>query len=91
MHHRAALEGQERFGAPIRSLWPAITAVLLYGRLNGLGEVGLELHRGHRQAIDEEHQVNLIRLVQRIAQLRHHTQTVGGVTRGHRVITGVFR
>ncbi|MNJ39966.1 hypothetical protein D3C77_348480 [compost metagenome] len=70
MHHRATLEGQERLGTTALALRPAVHAVLLHGGLNRLGEVGFKLHGRNGNAIDEEGQVDLICLVQRVTQLR---------------------
>jgi len=90
MHHRTALEGQQRLAAAALALGTAVHTVLLHGSLHRLGEVGLQLHRGHRDAVDEQRQVDLVGLVQRVAQLRHHAQAVGGVALDHRVVALVL-
>ncbi|MNF92636.1 hypothetical protein D3C84_752850 [compost metagenome] len=90
MHHRAAPERQQRFQTAALALGSAVHAVLLHGGLHRLGEVGLQLHRGHRNAVDEEGQVDLVGLIQRVTQLRHHAQAVGRITGDHRVVALVF-
>jgi len=51
----------------------AVKAVLVYGVADALGEVGLQLRRGDRNAVQEEHQVNGVLVVQRVPNLTHHT------------------
>ena len=79
MHQRPAREGQQRLGGLALGLGQAVEAVLVDGVADALGEVGLQLDRGHRQAVEEQHQVDAVLVVQRIAHLPHHPQPVGGV------------
>ena len=92
VHHRAPPEAQQWLHAARgRTLGLALHPILLPGGLHRLGEVGLDLHRGHRQAVDEEHQIDGVLVVQGIAQLPHHAQAVGGVAGSHRLVAAVFR
>ena len=98
MHQRTALEGEQRLGLfGHRVHGQARGFVLQNGALHRLLEFALQLQRGHRQAIDEQHQVNApclglganfsqMRLAgpRAVHQLGHHTQAVLGVA-GQRV------
>ncbi len=90
MHHCTTLEGQQRLATAALALRAAVHAVLLHGSFYRLGEVGLQLHRGHRDAVDEQRQVDLVGLVQRVAQLRHHAQAVGCVALDHSIVALVL-
>ena len=64
--------------------WPlgrglAVEAVLVDRVADALREVGLQLDRGHRHAVEEQHEVDAVLVVQRVAHLPHHAQPVGGV------------
>jgi hypothetical protein len=89
-HHRAVAhrkvdqrpprEVQQRLGKrPSRGLGDAVKAVLVHRRVHVLREVGLELGRGHRNAVQKQHQVDDV--VVPGAALAHHAQAVGGVAR----------
>ena len=60
MHQRAAGEGQQRLDQPALGRRVAIEAILVNGITHALGEVRLQLGGGHRNAIDEQHQVERI-------------------------------
>ncbi len=79
MHQRPAREGQQRLGGLALGLGVAVEAVLVDGVADALGEVGLQFRRGHRQAVEEQHEVDAVLVVQRVAHLPHHAQAVGGV------------
>ena len=70
---------QQRLGRLALRARMAVKAVLVDGVLHALGEVGLEFDRGHGQAVEEQHQVNVVFVVQRITHLAHHAQPVGAV------------
>jgi hypothetical protein len=57
----------------------AIKAVLVDGVANALGEVGLEFDRGHRQTVEEQHQVDAVFAMLGVMHLAHHAQAVRGV------------
>ena len=79
MHQRTVGEREQRLGGLALGLGQAVKAVLVDGVADALGEVGLQLDRGHRQAVEEEHEVDAVLVVQGIADLPHHPQPVGGV------------
>ena len=89
-HHRAVADGkvdqrppgevQQRLGKwSALGFGDAVKAVLVHRRVHVLREVGLELRRGHRNAVQEEHQVDDV--VVPGAALAHHAQSVGGIAR----------
>jgi hypothetical protein len=43
---------------------------------DALGEVGLQLDGGDRQAVEEQHEVDAVLVVQRVAHLAHDAQAV---------------
>ena len=57
----------------------AVEAILVDGVLDALGEIGLQLSGSHRQAVEEQHEVDAVLVRQRVADLPHHAQPVGGV------------
>lgn len=70
MHQRTAAMGEQRLTGGI-----AVEPVLLGGVRQGLREVRLQLHRGHRQPVDEQHQIQRpMRVLGRIVDLPHHPQ-----------------
>ena len=79
MHQRAAGEGQQRLGGLALGAGEAVEAILVDRVVDALREVGLQLDRGHRQAVEEQHQVDAVLVVQRVAHLPHDAQPVGGV------------
>ena len=64
-------------------LWAgmAVEAILVDGVLNALREIGLQLDRRDRQAIEKQHEVDGVLVRRRIADLPDDAQAVGGVTR----------
>ena len=70
---------QQRLGGLPFGLRLAVEAVLVDRVVDALGEVGLQLDRGHRQAVEEQHEVDAVLVVQRVAHLPHDAQAVGGV------------
>ena len=54
----------------------AVVLVLLDRGLERLGEVGLDLHRGYGQAVEEEHQVDPVRLARGVHDLLDHPEAV---------------
>ncbi len=79
MHQGAAGEGEERFGGLAGGAWVAIGFVLPDRIGNVLGVIGLELGGGNRNAVEEEHQIESVLVMQRITHLPHHAQAVGVV------------
>jgi len=79
MHQGAAGKGEQRFGELPLGPGVAIEAVLVDCVVDRLGEVGLEFGSGHRQAIEEQHQVDAVLVAGGVAELAHHPQAVGGV------------
>ena len=79
VHQRPAGERQQRLGGLALGLGQPVEAVLVDRVADALGEVGLQLDRRHRQAVQEQHQVDAVLVVQRVAHLPHHAQPVGGV------------
>src|SRR5262249_510790 len=59
----------------------AVKAILVNRVAYPLSEVRLELRRGHRKAVEEQHQVDAVLVVQGIAKLPHHSQAVCSITR----------
>ena len=72
---------EQRFGDLALGFGQAVEAVLVDGVANALGEIGLQFGRGHRQAVEEQHEVDAVLVVQRIADLADHPQPVRRVTR----------
>ena len=79
MHQRAVGKRQQRLGG--LALWAAaaVKAILVDGVADALGEIGLQFDRGDRQAVEEQHEVDAVLVVQGIMHLPHHAQPVGGV------------
>ena len=53
--------------------------MLVDGVANALREVGLEFHRRHWQAVQEQHEVDAVLVVLGVMHLPDNTQSVGGV------------
>ena len=70
---------KQRLGVLALRLRVAVEAVLVDRVLDALGEVGLQLDRRDRQAVEEEDQVERILVGLRIVNLPHDAQAVGGV------------
>lgn len=80
MNDGTPLEGQQGLHTPCcLVLWQAIVLVLLDGGFRRLCEVSLDLHGGHGQSVDEEHQVDGQRAAWAILELGHDAQDVGVV------------
>ncbi len=79
MDQRPAGKGQQRLGGLALGPGKAIEAILVDRVADALREVGLEFGRRHRQAVQEQHQVDAVLVVQRIPHLPHDAQAVGGV------------
>lgn len=77
MHHRAALVHQQPV-APVRARFDrlAFGLVLLDSVLHSLGQLGLDLRGRHRDAIDEEHQIQRFVALRLVMHLMHHPQDV---------------
>ena len=80
MDQRPAGEGKERLGGLALGPGLAIEAILVDRVADALREVGLEFGRRHRQAVQEQHQVDAVLVVKRVPDLPHDPQAVGGVT-----------
>jgi hypothetical protein len=80
MDEGAIRERQQWFGAYL-SLRARMTVetVLIDGVLDRLGEVGFEFRRGDRNPVEEQAEIEGVFGVERVAQLAHHAQPVGGV------------
>ena len=72
-------KGQQRLGGLALGVRQAVEAVLVDRVADALREVGLQLHRRDRHAVEEQHKVDAVLVVQRIAHLPHDPQAVGGV------------
>ena len=82
VHQRALRKGQQRLDrVAARHARRSVLAVLQHGVFHRLGVVGLDLAGRHRDAVHEQPEVDAVLVVQRIAQLAHHAQAVGGVLR----------
>ena len=92
MHQRAAGEGQQRFRQVLarRTRQPVIP-VLVHRILDRLRIVAFQFRSGDRNAIQEQHQIQAVFMVQGIAHLPHHAQAVGGVARLQGFIHGERR
>ena len=90
MHHSTTLERQQRLQTAALALRLTISAVLLHRRLYRLGEIRLQLDRRDRQTVDEENQINLIGLIQRVTQLRHHPEPIGSIASDNSFVPTVF-
>ena len=78
VHQRAAREVEQRFGAGLAlGARNAVEAVLVDGQVHVLREVGLDLGGGHRDAVQQQHEVDDVVVVG--AHLPQHAQAVGGV------------
>ena len=77
VHQRAARERQERLRRLALGVRRSVEAVLLDRVADTLGEVGLQLDGRDWQAVQEQHQIDRVLVVQRIAHLTHHAQPVG--------------
>ena len=81
VHERTATEREQRL-----PLGPPVLRVLLETRGEVLREVGFQLDRRHRDAVDEQHQVDAVRVARRVHDLPHHPQPVRGeALRGLRI------
>ncbi len=69
VHHRPRPELQQRF-----TLGQPVVLVLQHRVGDVLGEVGLQLGGGDRDAVDEEHQVDAVAVLRRVVHLPHHPQ-----------------
>ena len=81
VHHRTARKRQQRLGGLALGIRHAVKAILIDRVVDALCEVGLEFRRGHRNAVQEQHEVDAVLVVQRVVELTHHTQPVGGIAR----------
>ena len=78
VHQCPARKGQQWLGAALAlGLGVPVKAVLVHRILDRLGEVRLQLPGGHADAVQEQHQVQAVLVVHRIADLAHHPQPVG--------------
>ena len=92
VNQRPALEGEQRLGLlGRRVLRRPVLAVLGDGVLHRLGEVGLQLGGGDRDAVDEEHEVDAALVMQRVVDLPHHPQAHLGVAGGDLRVVPVGR
>ena len=55
VNQRTGWKRQQRLGRLALGFGVAVKAVLVDGVANALGEVGLQFHSGHRQAVQEQH------------------------------------
>jgi len=55
----------------------SVELVLVHSILHGLREIRLQLHRCHRQSVQEQHQIDGVLVFLRIAHLAHDPQPVG--------------
>ncbi|OIQ64516.1 hypothetical protein GALL_539340 [mine drainage metagenome] len=70
VHQGAGLELEQGFGlAALGVLRVPVLLVLLDGVGDVLGQVGLELSGGDRQAVDEQHEVDAVFVMQAVVQL----------------------
>ena len=80
MHDGAAAKGQQGMLALADRIdRQAVALVLVPRTFGGLGEVGLEFHRCHRQAVQEQAEVDGEVAARMVFQLRHHAQDVGRI------------
>ena len=80
VHQSSAREGQEGLAHASLRLGMPIKSVLVDGITHALGEVGLQLGRRHRDAIEEQHDVQgILGLVRGMADLADHPKAVGVV------------
>jgi len=81
MHQGAVRKRQQGFGTalPFRA-WLAVVAVLIHRIIHRLGEIAFQLDRSDRNTVEEKHQINRVLVMQRISQLTHDAQAVGGVS-----------
>ena len=80
MHQRTPWKAQERLcGVLSRHSRQSVSLVLGNRVCEALGVMALELDRGHRDAVDEQHQINVVAVVLGIPNLTHHPQAIGDV------------
>ena len=79
MHQGTAGKGEQRLGRLAGGPGVAVGLVLPHRIGDRLGVVGLELHGGHRDAIEHQHQIEAVLVAGGVAHLPHHPQAVGVV------------
>jgi len=79
VHQRAAGKGEQRLGGVTFGTGQAVEAVLVDGVVHALGEIGLQLDGGDGNAVEEQHQIDAVLIVQGVLHLPGHAQPVGGV------------
>lgn len=79
VHQGAAGEGEQRFRGLTGSLGKSVGFVLPHRIGDVLGVVGLELHGGDGDAVEEQHQIEAVLAAGGVAHLAHHAQAVGVV------------
>ena len=79
VHKGTAREAEQGLWALTGKLWKAVGPVLPHRIVDALGVVGLQFNGGNRDAVEEQHQVDAVFVVQRVAHLAHHPEAVGVV------------
>jgi hypothetical protein len=91
MHERTAREGQQWLHGLSLRCGMSVEAILVHCVLDGLGEVRLHLHRGDRQAIEEQHQIDAVLIREGIAHLSHYPQPIGVIAGEYVAVHGQRR
>ena len=76
VHECAIGEGEQRFGPLALRVRVPVEPILVDGVGDALREVGLQLDRRNRHAVQEEHEVDAVLVVERVADLAHDAQPV---------------
>ena len=76
-----ARKAQQRFRSQPLGVRKTVLPVLVEGVVDALREVRLELHRRHRHAVEEQHQVDAVLVGDGVPKLPHHAQPVLPVAR----------
>ncbi|MNS11096.1 hypothetical protein D3C72_426280 [compost metagenome] len=77
VHQRAPGEAQQGLRLAALGVGMAVETILVDGVADGLGEVGLQLRRRDRDAVQIQHQVQAVLIGGRVSHLAHHAQAVG--------------
>src|SRR5258706_857001 len=79
MHGCTAGEVQQRLDTLPLGSRIAVEAILVDGVVDALGEVGLEFGGGHREPVEEQHEIEAVLVHGGVTHLPHHPQPVGGI------------
>jgi hypothetical protein len=79
VHQGPAGKGEQRLGGVSLGTGQAVEAILIDGVVHALGEIGLQIDGGDRNAVEEQPQVDAVFIVKGILHLPDHAQPVDRV------------